>query len=64
VSGQKLTMTWIILLMWAGLPPYLDRGQVDIGRPGSIGCIRMLNTDLLELFDLTDVGTEVNIKLN
>ena len=38
--------------------------SIDIGRPGSIGCIRMLNTDLLELFDLTDVGTEVNIKLN
>ncbi len=38
--------------------------SIDMGRPGSIGCIRMLNTDLLELFDLTDVGTEVNIKLN
>jgi lipoprotein-anchoring transpeptidase ErfK/SrfK len=38
--------------------------SIDIGRPGSIGCIRMLNTDLLELFDLTEVGTEVNIKLN
>lgn len=38
--------------------------SIDMGSPGSIGCIRMLNTDLLELFDLTDVGTEVNIKLN
>jgi len=38
--------------------------SINIGRPGSIGCIRMLNKDLLELFDLTDVGTEVNIKLN
>ena len=38
--------------------------SIDIGNPGSIGCIRMLNTDLLELFDLTDVGTEVKIKLN
>ena len=38
--------------------------SIDIGSPGSIGCIRMLNTDLLELFDLTDVGTEVKIKLN
>ncbi len=38
--------------------------SIDLGSPGSIGCIRMLNTDLLELFDLTDVGTEVNIKLN
>ena len=38
--------------------------SIDMGRPGSIGCIRMLNTNLLELFDLIDVGTEVNIKLN
>lgn len=38
--------------------------SIDIGKPGSIGCIRMLNTDLLELFDLIDVGTEVSIKLN
>ena len=38
--------------------------SIDIGKPGSIGCIRMLNTDLLELFNLVDVGTEVNIKLN
>ena len=38
--------------------------SIDMGSPGSIGCIRMLNTNLLELFDLTDVGTEVNIKLN
>jgi lipoprotein-anchoring transpeptidase ErfK/SrfK len=38
--------------------------NIDIGKPGSIGCIRMLNTDLLELFDLTNVGTEVNIKQN
>jgi lipoprotein-anchoring transpeptidase ErfK/SrfK len=38
--------------------------SIDIGRPGSIGCIRMLNTDLLELFELIDVGTEVSIKLS
>ena len=38
--------------------------SIDIGKPGSIGCIRMLNTDLLELFDLAEVGTEVNIKPN
>ena len=38
--------------------------SINIGRPGSIGCIRMLNTDLLELFELIDVGTEVSIKLS
>lgn len=35
---------------------------INMGKPGSIGCIRMFNTDLLELFDLVDVGTEVSIK--
>ena len=37
---------------------------INMGKPGSIGCIRMFSTDLLELFDLVDVGTEVNIKEN
>ena len=37
---------------------------INMGKPGSIGCIRMFNTDLLELFDLVDVGTEVSIKQN
>lgn len=40
--------------------PYSNK----MGKPGSIGCIRMLNSDLLELFDLADIGTEVNIQLN
>jgi lipoprotein-anchoring transpeptidase ErfK/SrfK len=35
---------------------------VEMGRPGSIGCIRMRNGDLLELFDLVSPGTPVNIK--
>ena len=32
-----------------------------MGRPGSIGCIRMHNRDLLELFDLVEPGTSVEI---
>ena len=32
-----------------------------MGRPGSIGCIRMHNGDILELFDLVDAGTPVEI---
>jgi lipoprotein-anchoring transpeptidase ErfK/SrfK len=32
-----------------------------MGRPGSIGCIRMRNSDLLELFDLVEPGTPVEI---
>lgn len=35
--------------------------NINIGKPGSIGCVRMLNSDLLELYDLVDVGTEVSI---
>lgn len=32
-----------------------------LGRPGSKGCIRMRNSDLLELFELVAAGTEVEI---
>lgn len=39
-----------------GAPP-----EVAMGRPGSIGCIRMRNEDIIELFDLVDVGTGVTI---
>lgn len=35
--------------------------EVDMGQPGSIGCIRMRNADLLELFDLVCAGTPVEI---
>ena len=33
----------------------------EMGRPGSIGCIRMHNSDVIDLFDRVNVGTEVNI---
>jgi L,D-transpeptidase YbiS len=32
-----------------------------LGIPGSIGCIRMSNTEVVELFDLVRIGTVVNI---
>lgn len=35
--------------------------SVELGRPGSIGCIRMRNSDLIELFDLVPAGTPVEI---
>lgn len=34
---------------------------VRLGIPGSHGCIRMHNADLVELFDLVPAGTEVDI---
>ena len=35
--------------------------SAEMGKPGSIGCIRMRNKDLLELFDLVSAGTPVEI---
>jgi lipoprotein-anchoring transpeptidase ErfK/SrfK len=35
--------------------------STELGRPGSKGCVRMRNADLLELFDLAPAGTQVEI---
>jgi len=35
--------------------------STPIGKPGSRGCVRMRNAELVELFDLVTVGTEVRI---
>lgn len=35
--------------------------SVQMGRPGSIGCVRMRNRDIVELFDLVAPGTPVDI---
>ena len=35
--------------------------SVPMGRPGSIGCIRMRNHDIVDLFDRVPAGTEVRI---
>jgi lipoprotein-anchoring transpeptidase ErfK/SrfK len=35
--------------------------NAPMGKPGSIGCIRMHNRDIVELFDLVAPGTPVNI---
>jgi lipoprotein-anchoring transpeptidase ErfK/SrfK len=34
----------------------------EMGRPASMGCIRMRNADIVELFDLVPVGTAVDIR--
>lgn len=34
---------------------------VEMGRPGSQGCVRMRNADIIELFDLVEAGMRVNI---
>ncbi len=33
----------------------------EVGKPGSIGCVRMRNRDLVELFDRVPVGTRLDI---
>lgn len=38
------------------------RHEDKIGQPDSHGCIRMRNADVIELFDLVDVGTPVTIE--
>ena len=35
--------------------------SVALGKPGSIGCIRMRNQDIVELFELVQPGTQVSI---
>ena len=34
----------------------------ELGKPGSIGCVRMGNRDLVELFELVAAGTPVEIR--
>ncbi len=36
--------------------------DVGMGRPGSRGCIRMTNGDVIELFEMVETGTPVLIK--
>lgn len=36
--------------------------SVEMGKPGSIGCIRMRNPDILDLFELVPPGTPVLIR--
>lgn len=35
--------------------------DIEMGHPGSRGCIRMRNSDVIELFNLVNVGTRVTI---
>lgn len=38
--------------------------STSLGTPGSHGCVRMANRDIVELFELVDAGTEVHIHEN
>ena len=52
--GERDTMSRYIYIHGT---PY----ENEIGTPASIGCIRMQNIDVIELFDLVLVGTKVLI---
>lgn len=70
-TAEDLVLTRILWL--AGLDKHnantLDRyvylhgtnHETLIGQPASHGCVRMLNTDIVELYDRVQVGTEVRI---
>jgi lipoprotein-anchoring transpeptidase ErfK/SrfK len=74
--GRDWILTRILWLS-GGEPGFNRLGQVDtmrryiyihgspdtvaMGRPGSIGCIRMRNSDVVDLFERVDVGMQVNI---
>ena len=70
-SGDDLVLSRILWL--EGLDPenantrerliYLHGTNQErrLGKPASHGCIRFANADILELFDLLDIGTEVRI---
>jgi L,D-transpeptidase YbiS len=53
--GRVDTMRRYIYLH--GSPP-----SVVMGEPGSIGCVRMRNQDIVDLFDLVPYGTTVDIR--
>jgi len=36
--------------------------SAELGKPGSIGCVRMRNADIVELFDLVPAGIAVDIR--
>ena len=36
--------------------------EIDMEKPGSCGCIRMRNSDVIELFDLMSVGSHILIQ--
>jgi lipoprotein-anchoring transpeptidase ErfK/SrfK len=35
--------------------------STELGKPGSRGCVRMRNAELIELFDAVKVGTQIEI---
>lgn len=54
---------------WLGfdLKGYGIHGTIEpekIGQPASLGCVRMLNDDVEELFDLLPIGTVVRVRKN
>jgi L,D-transpeptidase YbiS len=57
--GSDWILTRILWLSYIYIHGTPD--STALGRPGSIGCVRMANSAIVELFDLVPAGTPVEI---
>lgn len=60
--GGPFGVRWMRLsIPWGGYGIHGTNNPKSIGRAYSHGCVRMYNNEVIELYDLTPVGTPVNI---
>lgn len=63
VWGEGFGARWLGLnVPWGTYGIHGTNNEGSIGSPASHGCIRMLNRDVIELYDLVEVGTPVIIR--
>lgn len=60
--GGPFGVRWMRLSVpWGGYGIHGTNNPASIGRAVSHGCIRMYNKDVIKIYDLTPIGTPVNI---
>ncbi|MDD3270771.1 MAG: peptidoglycan-binding protein [Syntrophomonadaceae bacterium] len=60
--GGPFGVRWMRLSVpWGGYGIHGTNNPASIGRAVSHGCIRMYNKDVIKIYDLTPIGTQVNI---
>lgn len=60
--GGAFGARWMRLnVPWGGYGIHGTDDPGSIGKPVSHGCVRLLNEDVIELYDIVPLGTEVNI---
>lgn len=63
VWGEGFGARWMGLnVPWGSYGIHGTNNEGSIGQPASHGCIRMLNQDVIELYDMVEVGTPVIIR--